>query len=64
MAMRHAAALVARKGERIGLPEARKHLVWYCKGLRGAAGARGLLMQADSLEGVRAVFDGLLAQNR
>ena len=64
MALRHAAALVARKGERIGLPEARKHLVCYCKGLRGAANARGLLMQAESLEGVRAVFDGLLAQNK
>ena len=63
-ALAHAAALVARKGERIGLPEARKHLVWYCKGLRGAATARGELMQAQTLEGVRAVFDGLLTQNQ
>ncbi len=63
VAFLHAADMVARKGERIGLPEARKHMVWYCKGLRGAAGARGALMQAQSLEGVRAVFDGLLAQN-
>ena len=63
-ALAHAAALVERKGERIGLPEARKHLVWYCKGLRGAATARGELMQAQTLEGVRAVFDGLLAQNQ
>lgn len=62
-ALLHAADLIARKGERIGLPEARKHLVWYCKGLRGAAAARGALMQAQTLEGVRAVFDGLLAQN-
>ena len=62
-ALLHAAELVARKGERVGLPEARKHLVWYCKGLRGAAAARGELMQAQTLEGVRAVFDGLLAQN-
>ncbi len=64
MAMEHAAAMVAYKGLRVGLPEARKHMVWYCKGLRGAAAARGALMQAESLEGVRAVFDGLLAQNR
>ena len=62
-ALSHAADLIARKGERVGLPEARKHLVWYCKGLRGAAAARGELMQAQTLEGVRAVFDGLLAQN-
>jgi nifR3 family TIM-barrel protein len=63
-ALAHAAALVERKGERIGLPEARKHLVWYCKGLRGAAAARGDLMQAQNLEDVRAVFDGLLVQNQ
>ena len=62
-ALAHAADMIARKGERVGLPEARKHLVWYCKGLRGAAAARGELMQAQSLEGVRAVFEGLLAQN-
>ncbi len=63
-ALLHAADMIARKGERVGLPEARKHLVWYCKGLRGAAAARGELMQAQTLEGVRAVFDTLLAQNR
>ena len=62
-ALAHAADMIARKGERIGLPEARKHLVWYCKGLRGAAAARGELMQAQTLEGVRAVLNGLLAQN-
>ena len=63
MAMAHAADMIARKGERVGLPEARKHLVWYCKGLRGAAAARGELMQAQTPEGVQAVFDVLLAQN-
>ena len=63
-ALAHAADMVARKGERVGLPEARKHMVWYCKGLRGASTARGALMQAADLEGLRAVFDDLLAQNR
>ena len=63
LALSHAADMVARKGERIGIPEARKHMVWYCKGLRGASGARGALMQATSTEGIKAVFDGLLAQN-
>ncbi len=62
-ALAHAADMAARKGERIGLAEARKHMVWYCKGLRGAAAARGSLMQADSLEGIKALFDDLAAQN-
>lgn len=64
VALAHAADMVARKGERIGIPEARKHMVWYCKGLRGAASARGALMQAVDLEGIKAVFDDLLAQNQ
>ena len=63
MALAHAADMVACKGERIGIPEARKHMVWYCKGLRGAASARGALMQAESVEGIKTVFADLLAQN-
>ena len=63
LALEHATDMVRRKGARIGLPESRKHMVWYCKGLRGAANARGALMQADTTEGIKAVFDSLLAQN-
>lgn len=63
LALRQAADMVERKGERVGIPEARKHMAWYCKGLRGAAGARGALMRAESLDDFRAVFDGLLKQN-
>ena len=44
MALRHATDLVARKGERVGIAEARKHMAWYCKGLRGAAAARDTLI--------------------
>ncbi len=62
-ALAHAADMVRRKGQRIGLAEARKHMVWYCKGLHGAAAARGAIMQADTLEGMKAIFDSLLAQN-
>ena len=63
MALAHAKAVVERKGARIGIPEVRKHMVWYCKGLRGAAAARGALMQADTVEGIEAVFDGLLRES-
>ncbi len=62
VALEHAADMVARKGERIGIPEARKHMAWYCKGLRGATAARGALMHAESVEGIKTIFDDLLAQ--
>lgn len=41
--------MIAEKGERVGLAEAKKHLAWYCKGLDGAAAARGQIMQATTL---------------
>ncbi len=43
-------AMIAEKGERIGLAEARKHLAWYCTGLDGAAECRARIMRADSLD--------------
>ena len=63
LALLHAADMVARKGERVGLAEARKHMLWYCKGLRGAAVARDALTHAESLEEIRTVFNGLLEDN-
>lgn len=62
LALEHATDMVARKGERIGIPEARKHMAWYCKGMRGATAARDALMHAETLEGIKVIFDDLLAQ--
>ena len=64
LATEHAAALVEVKGERAGIAESRKHMAWYLHGVRGAAAARDDVMQADTLDGVRAVFDALLERLR
>lgn len=45
----HARALVAHKGEYIGLREMRKHAAWYLKGLRGSAQVRVRVNLAQSL---------------
>lgn len=37
---RHIRALIADKGERIGVAESRKHIAWYIKGMAGAAQLR------------------------
>ena len=58
-ALAHAADMVEKKGVRIGIPEARKHMAWYCHGLRGAAAARGALMHAESLEDFQKILTGL-----
>ncbi|MBE6555099.1 MAG: tRNA dihydrouridine synthase DusB [Ruminococcaceae bacterium] len=60
-ALLHAADLVRRKGERIGIAEARKHMAWYTKGVRGSAEARDTLMHAEHVEDLARVFDALCA---
>jgi tRNA-dihydrouridine synthase B len=43
MILRHAAMLVAEKGEGSAILEMRKHAAWYLKGVRGSAALRGKL---------------------
>lgn len=62
-ALAQAMDMVEKKGVRTGIAEARKHMAWYCRGLVGAAAARGALMQATTPDDFRRVFDALLAQN-
>ncbi len=38
--------MIAEKGERVGVAEAKKHLAWYCHGIDGAAATRSRIMQA------------------
>lgn len=59
VALAHTADIVKRKGERIGVPEARKHLAWYTKGMRGAPAVRGALMRVTTIEEVREVLSRL-----
>ena len=60
-ALEHARLIVAEKGERIGIPDARKHMAWYFSGVRGAAEARAAVMKAETLDDVERVIRGLLA---
>lgn len=48
--------MIAEKGERVGVAEAKKHLAWYCHGMEGAAAARGRLMQAESYDELAAIL--------
>ena len=60
VALEHAEALVALRGERIGLPDSRKHMAWYLYGIRGAASARDEIMHAQSLDELRIIFEKVL----
>ena len=62
LAKEHALRLAEMKGERVGIAESRKHMAWYCKGLRGAAGARDAMMRAETVTDVTAIFERLLKE--
>ena len=60
LAMRHVGMLCEDKGEYIGVREARKHLGWYIKGLRGASEARGRINRAESREELFEILKNLV----
>jgi len=49
--------MIAYKGERIAIPEARKHMAWYVRGLRGSAGIRGRINGLTTFEEVKALLE-------
>lgn len=49
----HIDMLIEEKGEYIGIREARKHIAWYIKGLKGAAKLKGIVFTIDSADKMR-----------
>lgn len=64
-AIKHLTLICKYKGEKIGIKEARKHALWYVKGLKFAAQAKTKLSRAESLdEMTRLLEDVFFMQNR
>lgn len=53
MAMRHLDMAIDMKGERIAIPEMRKHISWYLKGIQGAASMRALINNMDDADDIK-----------
>ena len=60
-AMHHAEMLVADKGEKIGILNARKHMAWYVKGMRGAADYKKRLYTACTLDEIMQILQEVKA---
>lgn len=60
VALAHCELLATEKGERVGVPECRKHVAWYTKGLPGSAECRQRVNETRTLEALRAVLLGYL----
>ena len=60
--LRHARLQVADKGEKLGIPEMRKHVAWYTTGLPGSAALRARINTVTSLaelEGVLGAWEAV-----
>ena len=62
--LRHAAKICAYKGVRIGIREARKHAIWYTKGLRGKAAWRRELSQIETVDELKRISARIVEENR
>lgn len=58
MAYYHTRQLVEYAGEYAGIRQARAHLAWYVKGLRGASMLKNELTRACTLSEVKSILDG------
>ena len=59
-AVSHLHSMIAEKGERVGLSEAKKHIAWYTAGEVGSAKARADIMTAESSGQIEGILIDLL----
>jgi tRNA-dihydrouridine synthase len=57
----HFELLLADKGERTGLLEARKHIAWYIKGMPGAPSLRDQINRIEDANELRFILDAQLS---
>ena len=59
--IRHIERIVAYKGEKVGMREARKHAAWYLKGNRGAAAYRRKCGELENIEQLKQLAAEVIA---
>lgn len=59
--LRHIDAICAYRGEATGMNEARKHALWYTKGIRGSANYRSRLSLIKTKEEIKSIADEIIA---
>lgn len=62
--IKHIENLCNERGERIGMREARKHTLWYTKGLRGAAEYRRQLSTIENIEDIKKIAFKIINNNQ
>ena len=62
--LRHIKKIVAYKGEKIGMREARKHAAWYLKGVRGAAAYRRKCGELNAITDLETLAQEVIEQSK
>ena len=62
-ALLHVSRIVGDKGEKVGVPEARKYLAWYTKGMYGGAAVRAAIMAAVTFDDLTRAIAPLYREN-
>jgi tRNA-dihydrouridine synthase len=60
---KHIAGLCEERGEQYGMREARKHMAWYVRGLKGAPGFRREACEISTLSEMYAFAARVIAAN-
>ncbi len=61
--LRHISALCEEKGMRVGMREARKHALWYTKGIKGSAEYRRQLSTVETLDDIKKIALKICSDN-
>jgi tRNA-dihydrouridine synthase len=57
LAKRHTELMIEEKGEKVAIPESRKHISWYLKGLRGNGPVRVAINRAEDYKEVEEILN-------
>ena len=63
IAKNHLILLCKDKGEYVGIREARKHLGWYIKGMKGSSETRNIINMTENLEELIILLNNMKEQN-
>ena len=63
-ALRHLRMLVDQKGEKVAVPEMRKHIAWYLKGIKDSGRIRSQVNSLDTEAEVKALLSSYGAERR
>lgn len=60
MALKHISLIVKYKGEYVGIKEARKHAIWYIKGMRNSVSVKNALTSAKTFDEMKTLLTSLI----